>query len=68
MVSISGTGTTAYRNGPFSESVMIKIHSRLNLNFQKIYLPSNVRIKRMGPVPKNSVPSQHSRHVEQAQD
>ena len=41
-------------------SVMVTISSRMNLNFMKIYSPSNVSIKRMGSVPKNSVPSQYS--------
>ena len=42
-------------------SVMVTISSRMNLNFLKIYSPSNVSIKRKGSVPKNSAPSQYSR-------
>ena len=40
--------------------VMVIISFCLNQNFLKIYSSSNVSIKRMGSVPKNSVPSQHS--------
>ena len=42
-------------------SVMVAISSRLNLNYLKVCSPSNVSIKRVGSVPKNSLPSQHSR-------
>ena len=50
------------RNIPLNvERAIIPMSSRLNLNFRKIYLSSNVSIKRMGNVPKNSVSSQHSR-------
>ena len=52
----SGTGATTDRNGPFS------VVSYGHIVFSsKIYSPSYVSIKRMGSVPKNSVPSQHSR-------
>ena len=43
--------------------VMVMLSSRLNLNFLQIYRSSNVSIKRMEFVPKNLVPSQHSRHL-----
>ena len=42
-------------------SMIVTISSRLNLNYLKMYLPSNVSIKRMGSVPNNWVPSQYSR-------
>ena len=60
MVSISGTGPTADRNGPLVVSVMVTMSSHLNLNFLKINSSSNVIIKRRGSVPENVVPSQHS--------
>ena len=56
MVSISGTGTTADRNGPFS--VFSYGHDFLSSECE---LSENLfTIKRMGSVPKISVPSEHS--------
>ena len=61
VVSISGTSATADRKARSVYSAMVTISSCLNLNLLKIYSPSNVSVKRMDSVPKNSVPSQHSR-------
>ena len=56
MVSITATGTTADRNGPFR--VFSYGHDFLSSESE---LSENLfAIKRMGSVPKNSVPSQHS--------
>ena len=55
-MSVSSTGPTADRNGPLG--VVSYDH---NVFSSELYSPSNVSIKRMGSVPKNSVPSEHSR-------
>ena len=47
VVSISGTGTTADRNGLLSVAVTVTISPQLNLNFLKFYSPSNVSFKWM---------------------
>ena len=56
MVSVTATGRTAYHNGSFS--VFSYGHDFWSSESE---LSENVfAIKRMGSVPKNSVPSQHS--------
>ena len=45
------------------ELIMVTMSSRLNLNFLKIYSPTNVSIKWTGSVPKNLVPAQHSHQL-----
>ena len=42
-------------------SAMVTMSSCQNLNVLKIYSQSNVSIKWMDSVPKNSVPSEHTR-------
>ena len=62
VVSISGTGTTADRNGPFGVfSYGHNFFSSESELPEKMYSPLNVSIKQIGSVPENSVHSQHSR-------
>ena len=59
-MSILGTGATADRNGPFSVVSYGHNFFSSESGFPEIYSPLNVSIKRIGSVPKNSVPSQPS--------